>query len=213
MPTQTRNSQYISLSELKNKIVEAFKSLTKPEEALNKVPPMPDASVFTVARPDGAICEGNDRAISIEIDDSEGLKLTFCSLLEFELDGSFDAKDLLNEFEDSLSLSVGGDFTLKGAFTFGAEIHVKSLNDVDISFDPITAQLYVDGGLEATVQFGMIEAFGSANAILTGDFGLAYCNCTDFGDDYTQVRSVGGRFTQFTLERTNQLTLFSSNDL
>ena len=134
---------------------------------------------------------------SIDIDDSnEGLKLTFCALLEFELDGKFNADGLLNEFEESLDLSVEGDFNLFGALAFGCEINVTSnglaLPNVTIDFDPITAQLYVDGGLEAVVSFGMLEAFGNIQANLTGDFGIAYCgSCDGTYDDldsnYTQL--------------------------
>lgn len=189
-PTQARNDKYILLSELKNEIITAFKSLTKPDgDALNKVPSIPDAAVFNVGRPSSPICEGNDKAISIDIDDSNELKLTFCSLLQFDLSGSFDAGGLLNEFEESLGLSVTGDYDLFGAFTFGCEIIVTPIN-VAINFDPITAQLYVDGGLEAIVSFGMIEAVGTASAKLNGEFGLAYCNnCNgDYGDpDYFQT--------------------------
>ena len=118
------------------------------------------------------------------------MTITLCALLEFDLSGSFDADGLLNEFEDYLSLSVSGDYNLMGAFTFGCQLVVKALNDVSIEFDPMTAQLYVDGGLEAVVSFGMIEAIGSASASLSGDFGLVYCSdCsgTHSDSDYIQA--------------------------
>ena len=193
-PTQARSEDYILLSELKNEIIAVFKSLTKPnDDELNKVPAIPDKSVFNVERPDGAICEGNNQAISIDIDDSDGLKLTFCSLLEFDLSGSFDAEGLLNQYEDSLALSVTGDYNLIGAFTFGCEIVVTRQEesiDVNINFDPITVQLHVDGVLNTTVSFGMIEAVGSADAKLSGDFSLAYSpsnNKTETDPDYLQT--------------------------
>ena len=161
--------------------------------------------MFDVGRPATAICAGNNQAISIDIDDSNGgLKLTFCALLQFELDGKFNADGLLNEFEESLDLSVAGDFNLFGALAFGCEINVVSNGlaappDVTINFDPITAQLYVDGGLEAVVSFGMLEAFGNIQANLTGDFGIAYCpSCDGTYDDpdpnsdsnYTQLSNT-----------------------
>ena len=181
------------LSELKNEFIEALKSLTKPDKAdLGEVPPLPDAEVFNVIMPTDAYCAGNDRALSVDIDDgNDGLTITLCALLEFDLSGSFDADGLLNEFEDYLSLSVSGDYNLMGAFTFGCQLVVNSSSfDVSIAFDPMTTQLYVDGGLEAVVSFGMIEAIGSASASLSGDFGLVYCNdCngTYSDSDYIQT--------------------------
>ena len=195
-PTQSRNSEFILLSELKNEFIEALKSLTKPDKAdLGEVPPLPDADVFNVTMPMDAFCAGNDRALSVDIvDDDDGLTITLCALLEFDLSGSFDADGLLNEFEDYLSLSVSGDYNLMGAFTFGCQLVVSGSIaedfNVSIEFDPMTAQLYVDGGLEAVVSFGMIEAIGSASASLSGDFGLVYCSdCsgTHSDSDYIQA--------------------------
>ena len=177
---------------MKNEFIEALKSLTKPDKAdLGEVPPLPDAEVFNVIMPTDAYCAGNDRALSVDIDDgNDGLTITLCALLEFDLSGSFDADGLLNEFEDYLGLSVSGDYNLMGAFTFGCQLVVSDSFDVSIAFDPMTAQLYVDGGLEAVVSFGMIEAVGSASAALTGEFGLLYCNDCDetYSDsDYIQT--------------------------
>ena len=90
----TPNDDYISLSELKTEIVEAFRSLTKPDfDALSDgVAAIPDATKFDVVRKPDLVCAGNSQAISIEVDDSvaNAVTLKFCSLLEFELDGSFE---------------------------------------------------------------------------------------------------------------------------
>ena len=90
----TPDAVYISLSELKTEIVEAFRSLTKPDfDALSDgVAAIPDATKFDVVRKPDLICAGNSQAISIEVDDSvaNAVTLKFCSLLEFELDGSFE---------------------------------------------------------------------------------------------------------------------------
>ena len=145
---------------------------------------MPNTALFDVGRPADAICAGNDKAISIDIDidASEGLTITFCSLLEYELDGSFQADGLLNEYEEEgLGLSLQGDFKLYGALKFGSQINVTP-NQVTIDFDPISAQLNVAGGIDAVVSFSLLEAVGNVNAQLNGEFALAYC--TDCGDSY-----------------------------
>ena len=152
---------------------------------------MPNTALFDVSRPADAICAGNDKAISIDIDidASEGLTITFCSLLEYELDGSFRADGLLNEYEEEgLGLSLQGDFKLYGALKFGSQINVippvslMALPQITIDFDPISAQLNVAGGIDAVASFSLLEAVGDVNAQLNGEFALAYC--TNCGDDY-----------------------------
>jgi len=199
-PTLSRNSQFISLSELRTEIVRAFRLSTaqataQAEEVLDKVPPIPNSTTFTVARPGGKICKGNDKAVSVDVtDDSDTLTLTFCSLLQYNLSKAFSADDLLADFDGGfLDLSLEGGFDLSGALTFGAQISVeKNISNPDptISFDPITIQLAVDGGLETVASFGMIEASGDAGATLTGDFGLVYCpspDCTENEETFDGV--------------------------
>ena len=185
---------YISLSELKNEIRKAFQSLSKPDIPTNVTPPIPNADTFKIVRSDALICEGNTQAISIDIEDGDELVITFCSLLEFKLEGDFDASGLLDSIEDKgLMVDVTGDFALEGSLMFGAQITVG--NGISIEFDPITAELGVDGGVSrkellhsihaayvtslycllreysqvrAEVGFGMIKAVGKGGVVLDG---------------------------------------------
>jgi hypothetical protein len=68
--------------------------------------------------------------------------------------------------------------------TFGGRITVNSISNAVIELDPITAQLAVDSGLDATVSLGLIEGIVEANAKLKGRVQLAYCpSCGGVYDD------------------------------
>lgn len=179
-------SDIISLSELKNKIRQAFQQLVKPLKSLDQLPPIPDSKVFNITRgsSEDYICTENDKAISIDINfssDSSATKLniTFCSLLEFDLEGAFNADGLLDTFEDSLDLEVEGSYFLDSSFAFGAMLQIERKNNVisaEIAFDPIAIELSVNGNLSTTVSFGLgIQAKGDANVALNGKAELVHC--------------------------------------
>lgn len=181
-PSLESNDEYILLTQLISKMRAAFQGLVKPNTALNTVPSVPDVNEFIVTRPSGAICEGSDRAISIDISRNglSSLNLTICALLEFELSGSYDATGLLSAVEDNFDVDLSGSFQLKGSLMLGAKLLVKKNNtdgkiSVDIEFDPISTELSVLGDLDATVSLGMVEAAGEGQVNFYGKAELEYC--------------------------------------
>lgn len=179
-PSFAPDTDYILLTQLINKMRSAFQDLVKPGTELNTVPSVPDINTFDVIRPSGAICEGSDRAIAIDIsrDGLSSLNLTICALLEFELEGSYDASGLLSAVEDSLDVEIVGSFQLKGSLMFGAKLMVAKnggVISVGIDFDPISTELSVMGDLDAKVSLGMIETEGRGQVTLSGRAALAYC--------------------------------------
>lgn len=135
-PTSSRPTQYddqvILLTDLLSKIRAEFQKLITPDTtgtfALN---------VFNVIRPAGAICEGSDRALSIDIDRDgiSTLNLTICALLEFELEGPFVSTGLVSAIEDSIQVDISGSFMLKGALMFGARLIVQKNNSTYCNCD------------------------------------------------------------------------------
>lgn len=189
VPTEPRSSDLITLSELLNEIRTAFQAATQPKlEALNATPPVPDSVIFALNRSEDLICAGNDRAISIDIDftNTSKLDITLCSFLSYKLEGRFDADGLLDEYSDandvlglgSLDLNVNGDYEVFAALSFGARLTV-SRNDnglsATVSFDPITAEIYVDGSLQSDISFGLIQAGGDADVLLEGRAEFMWC--------------------------------------
>ena len=183
----------ISLSELKNEVRAALLATFTPNSLPDQPPSIPDAAVFNVVREIGSICAANDRAISVGIEEGPGLVLSLCALLEFELDGEFDAAGLLDAVEDlNLQLDVSGEFKLRGALTLGARLSVSpgdnNAINVGLDFDPITVEVLLDGGMDASASFGMIEAFGSADATLGGLFQLIHCpDCNGERENFERI--------------------------
>ena len=107
------------MSELIAKMRAAFQSLAKPDLDPTSLPPVPDASKFSIAQ--GSACAENDKAISIEIQDTaEHLTITLCSMLEFDFQGSLNAEGLLDSIPNAVSLDINSLFSLKGALMLGA---------------------------------------------------------------------------------------------
>lgn len=181
-----------SLSELKNLIRAAFQGgFEKLSPDLNEPPSVPDPSIFNVTRPENYICADNDKAISIDIDDTgDYVSVTFCTLLEFDEGGSFDGGGLLDAVDDFIDVDVDGNFLLKGALVFGANVTVEkgNLANIEVNFDPIGLQLSLDSGLDATISFGLIKAIGDGDVSFGGAYDLAYCSsCGDYGDGFERV--------------------------
>jgi len=191
-PTQPDNTDYIRLTELVNRIRNAFQDIiSQPGTPPNSLPSLPDSNIFQVTRPHGAICDGSDKAISIEIalTEQDDLLVKICALLEFEIIGDYDATGLLSSVVDSIDLDITGKFTLKGALMFGAQMSVyspaKGPISADISFDPILMQFAVMSDLDASVSFGMLQVNGKGKVDLRGQAEFAYCpscNGTYFND-------------------------------
>lgn len=95
---------------------EALKVAMKPELPKAKLPAVPDLKKFQLPPVlPGNNCNGNDRAISIDIDSSGGgLEITICTFLDFELEGELSADGLLAELEESISLELDAGYVLKG---------------------------------------------------------------------------------------------------
>jgi hypothetical protein len=181
-PSFGTNDEYILLTQLISKTRAAFQGLVKPGTELNNVPSVPDVNLFNVVRPSGSICEGSFRAIAIDItrEGLSSLNLTLCALLEFELEGSYDATGLLSAVEDNLDIDISGSFQLKGSLMLGAKLSVvKNIGggiSVGIEFDPISTELSVVGDLDATVSLGMVEAAGNGQVLFFGQATLDYCS-------------------------------------
>lgn len=174
------HEEYILLTELISQIRTAFLGLVKPDTNFKIVPAVPDVKTFNVTRPTGAICEGSDRAISIDIvrDGLSSLNLTICALLEFELNGKYDATGLLSAVEENFDVDLSGSFKLMGSLMFGAKMAVEKSGGVisiGINFDPISTELFVLSDLGARVSFGMVEARGQGQVNFVGQAALAYC--------------------------------------
>ena len=200
-PTLPDNTDYIRLTELVNKIRNAFQDISQPGSPPNSVPSIPDSNIFQVTRPHGAICDGSDRAISIEVSltEQDDLLVKICALLEFEIIGDYDATGLLSSVVDSIDLDITGQFTLKGALMFGAQMSVSSPAkgplSADISFDPILMQFAVMSDLDASVSFGMLQVNGKGKVDLRGQAEFAYCPSCN-----------GTYFNNSTLKPTSSLT-------
>lgn len=196
-PTQPDNTDYIRLTELVNKIRNAFQDISQPGTPPNSLPPLPDSNIFQVIRPHGAICDGSDRAISIKISltEQDDLQVKICALLEFEIIGDYDSTGLLSSVVDSIDLDITGQFTLKGALMFGAQLSVNSPASADISFDPILMQFAVMSDLDASVSFGMVQVNGKGEVDLHGQVEFAYCPSCN-----------GTYFNNATLKPTSTLT-------
>ena len=86
-PTARRNlvetsDDYILLSELKSQLRTQFEHLMVPDLGDKEVPAVPDVATFNVVRPSGSVCSGNDKAMSVEIDDRVKNTLTIALCLD-----------------------------------------------------------------------------------------------------------------------------------
>ena len=180
---------------------EALSNITSPMKA----PQLPDLNKFeTPPILIGNNCNGNDKAISLDIEDVSGsLEITICTFLEFELEGELSAYGLLDELEEYISLELESGYLLKGAFSTGIKITVVSLTESPlIELDPIIAQLYLQSDLLGTATLGLFTATVSGNASLEGQFNLGYCTDCDGtypSDDYQYQRA--GQNSSFYFHR------------
>ncbi len=202
----------IFLTDLIGEIRAEFQKLIAPDTTGNFAPPVPDANVFNVIRPAGAICEGSDRALSIDIDRDgiSTLNLTICALLEFELEGPFVSTGLLSAIEDSIQVDISGSFMLKGALMFGARLIVVKNTEIvtaTIEFDPISVELSVVSDLDAAVSFGLLELEGNGKLDMFGTAELTYCpSCNGAYRNLSSVRNT----SLFYFDRLFNYSLSSS---
>lgn len=200
-PTARRNlvqtsGDYIFLSELKSQMRTQFKHLMVPGLADKEVPVVPDVATFNVVRPSGSICSGNDKAMSVEIDDTveDTVTITLCALIAYDVGGSFDADGLTNLLEDVPALNVEGGFSLAGSLMVGARLTASEnwfgLISVSAELDPIIAQLNVLSKINATAGFGMINAAGKGTARFDGMVQLNY-NSGSFTHGFTSETLFG----------------------
>ncbi len=212
------NKAYIQLTELLSKLRAKFQELVTPNTPANNIPPVPDTNQFNVARPAGAICGRSDSAIMIDIlrEDFSTLNLTICALLEFELDGSFDASGLLSAVEDSLDVDLSGSFTLKGALMFGARLSIVRNNtgnttSVNIDFDPISVELAVISDLNAIVSFGMLTLEGNGKVDMFGKAEVVYCpSCIEYQSSETHRNFSRVNTSSFYFDRLFGYSIDSS---
>lgn len=187
-------SGFITKTELLIEIRKALQGLFVPKIGTNisQLPPPPDVSIFkqagldsSMARADDSLlCFGNDKAISVIIDDDNDpntFNLTICSLLGFELEASLDAGGLLDLFDEgSIRLELENvGFTLQGSLTIGARISVTNnagLFTATLQFDPLVVKLAAVASPDAIVGLGLLELNAGIQAIATGEFGFLYCD-------------------------------------
>jgi hypothetical protein len=173
---------------------EALSGVMKPELPEAQLPAVPDLNNFQLPPVlPGNNCNGNDRAISIDIDSSGGgLEVTICTFLDFELAGELSADGLLAELEESsISLELDAGYILKGALSTGVKVTVTSLtSSPTIELDPILVQLYLQSDLSGSVSLGLFTATASGTASMSGSFSLGYCPDCDGtypADDYERA--------------------------
>ena len=176
LPNNT-DTGMMALSEVLNQMRGAVSSVMKPDLLPAQLPTVPDLSKFQPPPvSSGNNCNGNDRAISIDINNNAGLEITICTFLDFELEGTLSAEGLLDELEESISLELDAGYVLKGALSTGVKLTVPSLNESpSIQLDPILVQLYLQSDLSGSVSLGLITAAASGNALMQGSFSLGYC--------------------------------------
>ena len=194
----------IAISELLAKRRKALSSAMKPNLTANEQPKVPDVKNFQQppVHPDDN-CYGNDKAISIDIiDESGGLEITICTFLDFEIIGELSAEGILDGLEDvSISLELDAGFVLKGALSTGVKITVTTISNIQIEFDPIIAQLYLESDLTGSLSLGLVKAAVSGDALMQGSFSLGYCSSCD------------GTYSEPGYERTGENSTFYYNRL
>lgn len=164
----------IAISELLTELRAALSSVMKPNA--NELPKVPDLTNFQYTS--SGHCFGNDKAISIDISDaSGGLEITMCTFLDFEVPGELSAEGILDGLEDvSVSLELDAGYVMKGALSAGVKITVASLSDIQIEFDPIIAQLYLETDLTGSLSLGLVTATVTGDALMQGRLSLGYCS-------------------------------------
>jgi hypothetical protein len=176
---------------------EALSHVMVPGLSPGQLPPLPDVENF---KPPpvlaGNNCNGNDKAISLEINDASGLVIQICTFLDFELEGELSADGLLEELDEyvSLELDLDAKYNLKGALSTGVKITIPSLTESPvIELDPVIAQLHLQGNILGSASFGLLRATVSGDASLRGEFKLGYCpSCNGIypGDDYNRLSNT-----------------------
>ena len=192
----------IALSELLHQLRAALSSKMLPDLPSGEIPTVPDLSNFelppTVA---GNNCDGNDKAISLNIEDNASghLEITICTFLQFEVEGNLSTDGLFNELEQHISLELSTGFTLSGAFSAGIKVTVVSLTDLQIELDPVHTQLYLQTDLSGSATLGLITADVSGAAALQGQLSFGYCpSC---GGNYQDGYEQTGEGSSFYLRR------------
>ena len=187
---QNDSTDLISYSELRFKMREALSNVTLPEA---KLPTVPDINTFQLPPIlPGNNCNGNTKAISLDIDDkSGGLDITICTFLEFELNGQVSTNGLLDYLDVSIGFELDSGYVLKGALSTGIKITVTSLEESPLlQLDPIFMQLNMQEGISGSANFGLLKATISGDALLEGQVSLGYCtscNGTYLSDDYQKA--------------------------
>ena len=183
----------ISLSELLQEMRKALSHVMIPALPSGQVPAIPNLNNFKmpIVLP-GSQCEGSDKAIALNIDDtSGGVEITICTFLEFELEGEYSDGNFVDGVEEYIKLQIDSGYILKGALSTGIKITVASLTELPlIELDPITAQLYLQSDISGSASLGLFAATISGNALLDGQVSLGYCsscNGTYLSDDYQQT--------------------------
>ena len=190
----------IAISELLTEMRAALSSVMKPNLSANELPDVPDLTNFQYTN--SGNCVGNDKAISIDISDTSGLEITICTFLDFELEGELSAEGILDGLEDvSLTLELDAGYVMKGALSTGVKITVTTISDIQIEFDPIIAQLYLQSDLTGSLSLGLVKAAVSGDALMQGSFSLGYCSSCD------------GTYSEPGYERTGENSTFYYNRL
>jgi len=191
------SGDHIFLSELKSQLRTQFEHLMVPNLADEEVPAVPDVATFNVVRPSGSICSGNDKAMSVEIDDSvdDTVTITLCALIAYDAGGPLDADGLTNLLEDVPALSVEGNISLAGSLMVGARL-TASANywtgiSVSAEIDTIIAQLNALGNINANAGFGMINTAGTGTASFDGMVQLNYESGTFTSGSFTSDTLFG----------------------
>ena len=181
----------ITLPELIRSMREAISNITLPDLNPDDLPPVPDLNNFQ-APPvlAGNNCNGNDKAIHLDIDDTDDLVIIICTFLEYEIIGDLSAGDLLRDFSESIDLELDSSYALKGALSTGIKITV-SLTELSmpvIELDPIIMQLYMQSEVLGSVGLGLAAASVTGDLSLNGEFKLMYCSDCDGGIDGRWIR-------------------------
>lgn len=166
------------MSELLFKLRKAVSVTAMPELDLDDIPPVPDLNNIELppVRP-GNNCNGNDKAIFIDLSDESGLAITICYFLGFEVTGKLSANDLFKLVVDKfIDLKLDSSFTLKGALSTGVRVKFTSTEEWPvIELDPIIAQLHMQSDLLGSASLGLLRATVAGDAALRGQLKLGYC--------------------------------------
>ena len=182
----------IAISELLNQMRRELSNIMQPK--IDEIASIPDLDIFKPpALLPGDNCRDNDKPLNLDIQYSSGsgLEITLCVFLAFELEGEFSTEGLLDKIEDYISIDFETGYVLKGSFSTGIKITVESLAaPIQIEFDPVMTQLYMQADVYGSAGLGLFSASLSGNAELQGEVSLGYCpscNGTYPGNEYRQA--------------------------